>query len=94
VFHTDSIWSIQPTTTFEACFTGGRCGSIYHTDLVGDEHTLLYKGGKNPVTNLCFDEENLQLWFANANDSNLKCLDLNKRSLEKMAKPDPQIQLG
>jgi WD40 repeat protein len=35
-FHTDSIWCVERTSTFEACFTGGRDGSIFHTDLAGD----------------------------------------------------------
>lgn len=41
-FHSNSIWSICPTSTFEACFTGGKDGSIYYTDLVGDEHNKLF----------------------------------------------------
>lgn len=42
-YHTNSIWSICPTSTFEACFTGGKDGSIFHTDLVGDEHTKVFQ---------------------------------------------------
>lgn len=81
-FHTNSIWSICPTASFEACFTGGKDGSIYHTDLVGDTHTKLYQSNKNPIHSMCLDEEFMQLWFSSANDSSLKCLDLQKRSLD------------
>ena len=33
---------------------------------------------------MCFDESNMHLWFSSSNDSSLKCLDLNKRSLDKI----------
>jgi hypothetical protein len=33
---------------------------------------------------MSFDENNLQLWFASGMSSSLKCLDLNKRSLDKI----------
>jgi len=84
LFHSDSLWTIEPTSTFEACFTGGRDGNIFHTDLVGATHTLLYSGQSNPITCLTFDEFNHQLWFTSANDSSLRCLDLEKRSLDKL----------
>ena len=87
LFHTNSIWSIYPTSTFEACFTGGKDGAIFHTDLVADSHTKLYHSSKNPITDLCFDEENMKLWFASANNSSLKCLDLVKRKLEQSSSP-------
>lgn len=92
-FHTNSIWSICPSSTFESCFTGGKDGNIYHTDLVADNHTHLYQGGpKNPVISMAFDEEFLQLWFTCANDSSLKCLDLQQKSLE--SKKDNQDDIG
>ena len=78
-FHDDSIWCIQPNSNFESVFTGGRNGAIYHTDLVNDCHNLLYKQNKCPITSMCLDEENMQLWFSNSIDSSLKCLDLFKR---------------
>ena len=80
-FHTSSVRTIEATSSFESCFSGGQDGSIYHTDLVADSHTLLYKGGKNPITNLTFDEQNDRLWFSSAKDSSLRCLDLTVRSL-------------
>ena len=36
LFHSDSIWSIEPNSTFESCYSGGRDGQIFHTDLVQD----------------------------------------------------------
>ena len=84
-FHTSSIWTIEPTSTFESCFSGSRNGSIYHTDLVGDSHTLLYQVNNTPINSITFDEENQQLWFTSSTDSSLKCLDLHKRNLDKIS---------
>lgn len=92
-FHNSSIWQIQPTSTFESCFTAGRDGSIFHTDLVGDFHTKLYHVPKVPISCLCFDEENMKLWFSSVDSSSLKCLDLNKRSLDKQPDKNPNISL-
>lgn len=94
LFHYDSIWTVEPTSTFESCFTGGRDGQIYHTDLVGDTHTLLYQGNKNPITSLSFDEQNNQLWFTCHKDSSLRCLDLQKRSLDKIGAKNGKDALG
>ena len=41
-FHTDSIWDIKANTHFDAAFTCGRDGKIFHTDLAGDKHTMIY----------------------------------------------------
>lgn len=79
MFHNDSIWAIEPTKTFDTCYTGGRDGQIFHTDLAGDQHTLLYAGNKKPINSLCLDELNKQLWFTSASDSSIKYLDLSKR---------------
>ena len=79
MFHNDSIWAIEPTRTFDTCYTGGRDGQIIHTDLAGDQHTLLYAGNKTPINCLCLDEANKQLWFTSASDSSIKYLDLAKR---------------
>lgn len=76
LFHTDSIWTIEPNSTFEQCYSGGRDGQIFHTDLVQDQHTLLYNNNKNPVSSMTFDEEYDKLWFTSSNDSSLRCLDL------------------
>lgn len=91
-FHTDSIWNIEPSSTFDTCFTGGRDGSIYHTDLAGDDqYTLLYKGGKrSPINCLSYDAVNQKLWFATTNDSSLKHLDMKKRSLAKAWHEEPE----
>lgn len=89
LFHSNSIWSICPTSTFESCFTGGKDGAIFHTDLVGDFHTKLYQVPGSPITSLCFDEENLKLWFSSGIDSSLKCLDLTKRSLDNSISENP-----
>jgi hypothetical protein len=35
-FHKDSIWKIEPNENFDACFTGGRDGQIFYTDLACD----------------------------------------------------------
>ena len=87
-FHYDSLWAIEPTSTFEDCFTGGRDGQIYHTNLPDDQHTLLYGGNQNanPILSLTYDEYNQQLWFTSANDSSLRCLDLQKRNISQMRK--------
>jgi WD40 repeat protein len=84
LFHSDSIWSIEPNSTFEQCFSGGRDGQIYHTDLVQDQHTLMYDNNKNPISSMTLDEENDKLWFTSSNDSSLRCLDFKKRSYEKV----------
>lgn len=84
-FHTNSIWQICPTSSSEACFTGGKDGAIFHSDLVGGQHTKLYQASKSPVNSLCFDEANLKLWFSTTTDSSLKCLDLATRQLEEAA---------
>ena len=94
LFHYDSIWTVEPTSTFESCFTGGRDGQIYHTDLVGDTHTLLYQGNKNPITSMSFDEQNNQLRFTCHKDSSLRCLDLQKRSLDKIGAKNGKEALG
>jgi len=85
-FHYDSLWAIEPTSTFEDCFTGGRDGQIYHTSLLDDQHTLLYTAPKksSPILSLTYDEYNQQLWFTSANDSSLRCLDLQKRNINQM----------
>ena len=41
-FHTDSIWDIKANSHFDAAFTCGRDGKIFHTDLAGDKHTMIY----------------------------------------------------
>ena len=86
LFHTDSIWAME-TETLQSCFTGGRDGRIYHTDLTGDQqHTLLYHNEKQPITSLAYDEENSLIWFTSSNDSSIKFLDFEKRSLDNIAK--------
>lgn len=94
MFHSDSIWTIEPTQTFETCFTGGRDGKIFHTDLVREQHTLLYSGNNNPITSIAFDEQNQQLWFTSANDSSLRSLDLQKRNIEKLSKQNQDAGVG
>ena len=81
MFHTDSIWAIEPTKSFDTCYTGGRDGSIFHTDLAGDQHTLLYSGNKKPINSLCLDEVNRHLWFTSAADSSINYIDLTKRGV-------------
>lgn len=83
-FHVDSIWAIQPNASFDSCFTGGRDGKIYHTNLVNDQHTLVYDDKTNPITSLTYDEYHKKLWFTSTNNSSLKCIDLEKRTLEKL----------
>mmetsp|Transcript_11822 Transcript_11822/g.19982 ORF Transcript_11822/g.19982 Transcript_11822/m.19982 type:complete len:893 (-) Transcript_11822:38-2716(-) len=87
-YHSDSIWTVNPTSSFESCFTGGRDGSIFHTDLVGDEATLLYNGRKNPITSLAFDEQTNLLWFSSANDSSIRHINLNHRSIDSFLRQD------
>lgn len=81
MFHSDSIWAIEPTKSFDTCYTGGRDGQIFHTDLAGDQHTLLYSGNKKPINCLCLDEVNKHLWFTSAADSSINYLDLTKRGV-------------
>lgn len=81
MFHSDSIWAIEPTKSFDTCYTGGRDGQIFHTDLAGDQSTLLYSGSKKPINCLCLDEANRHLWFTSATDSSINYLDLTKRGV-------------
>jgi len=57
-FHTDSIWDIKANSTFDSCFTGGRDGKIFHTDLAGDNHTLIFHDKESQIIQLTYDEEN------------------------------------
>jgi WD repeat-containing protein 48 len=86
LFHYDSVWTIEPNTSFESCYSGGRDGQIYHTDMVEESNTLIYQGNKNPITNLKLDEINNKLWFTSTKDSSLRCMDLNKAYLNKTPK--------
>jgi hypothetical protein len=42
LFHTDSIWDIQANSHFDQAYTCGRDGKIFHTDLAGENHTMIF----------------------------------------------------
>lgn len=84
MFHTDSLRAIQPNASFDSCFTGGRDGKIFHTNLVNDQHTLVYDDKTNPINSLTYDEHHKKLWFTSTTNSSLKCIDLDKRTLERL----------
>ena len=89
LFHSDSIWAIEPESyQSSTCFSGGRDGKIFYTDLTGDndgqQQTLLFNNEKQPITSLAYDQENKLIWFTSSNDSSIKYIDFNERSIEKI----------